>query len=165
MLVSKKKFLALPLAHQERIVEALFLAEHKNFSKSKAGIEINVPAGYSIRAAAILECELPKEIVKKIIVLEQDANEFISKLDVDEFSEYAAQLEKTGIFLPARDDLIVITPENVPPEAYRNKKGKLIFISIDTVLAGIDEQYDKDKKLRKVLQHYGFVKDKDTNSY
>jgi|ETN01SMinimDraft_4_1059930.scaffolds.fasta_scaffold35915_2 hypothetical protein len=164
-MVTKKQFAEITKEHQEHILAALFKAEHKTFTNIKVGLDIDTSKAYSIRVAVILMCELPDEIVKKIFVIQQDSNKFISKLDVAEFSEYAAELEKTGFFVPERDDLVVITPEDVPVEAYKNLRGKIIFMSIDTVLKGLDDKYEDNRELRDVLRHYGFVREKNDDSY
>ena len=165
MIISKKQFLELPSEHREQIIAALFEAQHPNFTKEHVGVDIDVPAGYSVRVAAILACELPKEIVKKLFVLQQDSNDFITKLDLEEFSEYAVQLKKTGIFDPERDDLWVISSGKWKFSAYNNMRGKIIFSDIGTLLKGIEEKYNTNRELRDVLRHYGFVKEKDTESF
>lgn len=168
MIITKEQFLALPRAAQEHIIEAIFRNDNKNFTKSKAGLEIDSTKGYSIRVAALLTCELPDEIVKKIFVLQQDSNEFIVKLDLDEFSEYASELEKSGQFVPERDNLVVLTQSDTKYQEYNNEKsshGKLIFMSVSYLLNGIDQKFVKNANLRHILQHYGFVKEKDEESY
>tara|TARA_Y100000034_G_scaffold113857_1_gene149314 strand:- start:4198 stop:4782 length:585 start_codon:yes stop_codon:yes gene_type:complete len=158
-MIPRKKFLAIPENQREQIIAALFQAKHSNFTKKEVGLDINVPAGYSIRISAILTCELPKEIVKKIFVMQQDSNDFISALDVEEFSDYAAQLQKTGQFVPDRDDLWIISPSKHTFQAFKNARGSIIFVGIDDILKGIDEKYDTDRELRDVLRHYGIVKE------
>lgn len=165
MIITREQFLKLPLEHREHILATLFAAQHQNFSRTQCGVDIDVPAGYSVRAAAILECDLPDEIVKKIFVLQQESNEFIERLDVAEFSEYAKQLGKTGVFQPDRDDLFVITPGKKSIEAYKNRRGKLVFMGVDIVLEGVEKKYASSRELRGVLGHYGFVKDADEESY
>lgn len=169
MVITKKQFIELPVAHREQIIAALFEATQQSFQKKEVGVDIDVPAGYSVRVAAILACEEPDIIVKKIFVIQQDSNEFIEAPDVDELSTYVAELDKTPVFDSNRDDVWVITSQKVPVEAYRNEeegaRSKIVFTDVDKLIGGIEEHYDKDEKLRHVMQHYGFVKDKDKESY
>jgi|TARA_B100002003_G_scaffold199877_1_gene191007 ribulose-5-phosphate 4-epimerase/fuculose-1-phosphate aldolase len=161
MIIDKKKFMGMQKEHREQMLGALFQAEHQNFTKKQIGVDIDVPIGYSVRAAVILECELPDEIVKKIFVIEHDANSFIKKIDIDNYSEYAAQMAKTKIFVPERDDLFVITPSGTPYEEYKKERGKLVFVDLDSILKGVNEHYNNNRELRDVLRHYGFVQERE----
>jgi len=156
-MISKSKFSKLPQDQKEKIIAALFQAKYQGFD-SEDGVDINVPAGYTVRAAAVLTAEEHDALVKKIFVVFEESNSFITEVDIDTISEYAKQLEKAGRFVSTRDDLWFVTNQKWTFQAYQVADGRILLMDLDMIMKGIEKYYGEDRELRDTLRHFGLVK-------
>ncbi|MFH1424917.1 MAG: hypothetical protein ABIG20_04595 [archaeon] len=158
-MISKAVFLKLKQDQKERVLAALFEAKFKSFSILKESVVIDVPAGYSVRVAAVLQCEEQDEIVKRIFVVMEEFNDFLTTKDINEIYTHVDELAKTGEFVPERDDFWVVTNEKWTYEAYEYARGKVALMDADAVIEGIEKYYDKSRELRDAVRHFGLVKE------
>ena len=155
---SRKRLELLPKATREKVIAALFKAKFPGFAV-KSGIDIDVPAGYSVRVAALLTLEEQREIVKKVFVVMEEFNAFITKVDIDTIVEYTEQLKETGVFHPERDDFYLVTNQRWTYEAFTYAKGKIVLMDLDTVIEVINKYLEKESRraetLKKDLERLG----------
>jgi len=156
MTITKEQFLALKEAQKEHIIAALYAARYTGFSVER-GVDITVPAGYSVRVAVLLVAEEPDEVVEKRFILLEEFNDFITAHDMDKLIDYADQLAQTGKFKPERDTLTIVTNEKWTYTAYELVKGKIELIDVESLLKKIPKYYEKDRELRNVILHYTSV--------
>ena len=154
--MKKDTYLKLTQPQQEKIIGAILGAKYEGASY-ETGMDVDVPAGYSIRIAVRLKWELPDEVVKNIFVIQQESNDFITKLEVEEISMYAEQLKAAKVFCPERDEFWVVTNQKWTYAAFEHAHGQIVLTSVDDLFKAIPELYDKDRNLRDTLRHYGLV--------
>jgi len=157
-MITKSKFQNSSKEQKERIVTSFFKSKFSGF-QAKSGIDIDVPAGYKVRVAAQLIAEEEREIIKKIFVVLEEFNTYLTKVDVDTVIEYAEQLHQAGVFDPKRDEFWLVTNQKWTYEAYVYSKGKIVMMDTDTLIEGINKILDKESKksadLRKSLERSG----------
>jgi len=155
---TKLKFQNLSKEKKEKAVAAFFKAKFAGFQVT-SGINISVPAGYNLRIAAQLVAEEEKEIIKKVFVVLQEFNDYITKVDVDTVAEYAEQLHQAGLLDPTRDELWLVTNQRWTYEAFAYAKGKIVLMDIDALVDGIlkilSKENRKSAELIKNLERLG----------
>lgn len=156
-MISKRQFSKLPQEHKEKIIAALFQAKYPGFD-AEDGVDIDVPAGYTVRVAAVMTAEEHNTIVKKIFAIFEESNSFVTEVDIDTISEYANQLEKAGRFVSTRDDLWFVSNQKWTFQAYQVADGRILLMDLNMILEGIKKYYDDDRELRDTLRHFGLVK-------
>jgi len=157
-MVTKEGFLKLTQVRREKLLAELFKAKFPGFRLVKTGFTVNVPTGYSLRIAALLQCDEAKEVVKKVFVLMEEFNDYITSHDISVIETYVADLAKTGLFNPDRDDFWLVTNQKWSFEAYRRARGKIVLIDPDTVAGGLNRYYGTCRGLRDKLRQYGLSK-------
>ncbi len=162
-MITKEGFLKLTRDQREKVVAELFAAKFKGFRIAATSLDITIPAGYSVRVAAVLQCEEQDEIVKKVFVVMEEFNDFIMTHDLEEIYGYVKGLEGADAFVVERDDFWLVTNEEWTYEAYNYSRGKIALMDLDMLIQGIKKYYDGSRDLRDALRHYGLIK-KDTNS-
>ena len=157
-MLTKMKFQNLSKDQKEKAIAAFFKLKYPAF-QLKSGVDFDVPAGFKVRAAALLTAEDQKEIIKKIFVILEEFNTFITKVDVDAIMEYVEQLHHIGAFVPERDEFWLVSNQKWDYEAYAFAKGKIVLMDLDTLIEGINKILDKEDKkaaqLKKTLQQIG----------
>jgi len=155
-MIQKENFMRLAEEQKENVIDAMMQAKYKGFT-SKAGVVIDVPAGYSVRAATVLTCEEQHETVKKIFVILEESNDFIDKFDINTVMEWLDQLKQAKQLDPERDDFWLITTEKLTFEAYDIARGNINIMDVDTFLEGAKKYYEKSRELRDILRHYQII--------
>ncbi len=157
-MLTKAKFQNLSKDQKEKAVAAFFRLKFPSF-QLKSGVSIDVPAGYSVRAAALLTAAEEKQVIKKIFVVLQEYNTFISKVDIDAIMEYAEQLHLVNAFVPERDEFWLVSNQKWTYEAHAYAKGKIVLMDLDTLVEGVNKILDREDKkaneLKKALQQIG----------
>ncbi len=155
---TKPKFQYISKDQKERVVAAFFKAKFPGY-QVKSGVDVHVPAGYTVRVAAQLKAEVEGETIKKIFVVLEEFNTYISKVDIDTIIEYAEQLHQAGVFSPTRDEFWLVTNQKWTYEAYVYAKGKIVLMDTDTLIEGMNKILSKESKksndLRKALERIG----------
>ena len=157
-MITKEDFLSLTQARREKVLAELFNAKFPGFRLVKSSFTVNVPAGYSLRIAALLQCDEAKEIVKKIFVVMEEFNDYITSRDVAVIAKHVEDLAATGAFNPERDDFWLVTDQKWSFEAYRRARGKIALIDPDTIIEGLNNYYGTCRALRDKLRQYGLTK-------
>lgn len=157
MAINRAAFQKLNREQKERVIKALFEEKYKGFF-SEAGKDIDVPAGYTVRVATQLTCEEQHEIVKRVFVLFEEFNTFITQTDIETVTEYLKELEKTGEFDQTRDEFWLVTNQKWTFQAYENARGRIFLMDMDMLLEGVKKYYDKSRDLRNLVRHYGILK-------
>src|SRR3989344_429680 len=116
-MLTKPKFQNISKDQKERVVAAFFKAKFPGY-QVKSGVNVNVPAGYTVRVAAQLTAEVESELIKKVFVVLEEFNTYISKVDIDTVVEYSEQLHQAGVFDPKRDEFWLVTNQKWTYEGY-----------------------------------------------
>ncbi|HIK00448.1 TPA: hypothetical protein H1016_02830 [archaeon] len=157
-MLTKPKFQNISKDQKERVVAAFFKAKFPGY-QVKSGVNVNVPAGYTVRVAAQLTAEVESELIKKVFVVLEEFNTYISKVDIDTVVEYSEQLHQAGVFDPKRDEFWLVTNQKWTYEAYVYSKGKIVLMDTDTLIEGVNKILGKESKkssdLRKNLERIG----------
>ncbi len=157
-MLTKIKFQNLSKPQKEKAVAAFFKAKFPGFLV-RSGVDINVPGGYKIRVAAELVAEVERELIKRMYVVLEEFNTYLTKVDIDTVTEYAEQLHRAGVFDPQRDEFWVVVNQKWTYEAYVYAKGKIVLMDIDTLVEGVNKIFSKESKkasdLRKALERIG----------
>ncbi len=158
IVLTKTKFQNLTEDQKERVVATFFRAKYPGF-QVKTGVDVDVPAGYTVRVAAQLTAEVQNELIKKIFVVLEEYNTYISKVDIDTIVEYAEQLHQAGVFEPTRDEFWLVSNQKWTYEAYAYAKGKIVLMDLDTLVEGMNKILGKEGKksdeLKKALELIG----------
>ena len=157
-MLTKMKFQNLSKGQKEKVVAAFFKLKFPAY-QIKGGVDFDVPAGFKVRAAALLSAADEKEIIKKIFVILEEFNTFISKVDIDTIMEYVEQLHHIGVFRPERDEFWLVSNQKWTYEAYAFAKGKIVLMDLDTLAEAANKILDKEDKkamqFKKTLQQIG----------
>ena len=157
-MLTKMKFQNLSKEQKEKAIAAFFKLKFPAF-QLKSGVDFDVPAGFKVRAAALLTAADQREVIKKIFVILEEFNTYISKVDVDTIMEYVEQLHHIGAFSPERDEFWLVSNQKWDYEAYAFAKGKIVLMDLDTMVEGVNKILDKEDKkaaqFKKTLHQIG----------
>ncbi|HIJ99273.1 TPA: hypothetical protein H1011_00430 [archaeon] len=151
-MTNRKAYDELSQDNKEKLVCALFATKYPGLS-SDCGVDVDV-AAYSLRAACVLIAEEEDELVKKIIVLLEEHNDFIESLSSEILTQYVSDLNKSDEFEKGRDELVLITGRKWESSSFSDGGKKVLTVlDMDSLLAGIEKHSSKDTKQAKHLRN------------
>ncbi|MDP7260855.1 MAG: hypothetical protein QGI80_02715 [archaeon] len=151
-MTNRKAYDELSQDNKEKLVCALFAAKYPGLS-SDCGVNVDA-AAYSLRAACVLIAEEEDELVKKIIVLLEEHNDFIESLASEILTQYVSDLNKSDEFDEDRDELVLITGRKWESSSFSDEGKKVLTVlDVDSLLTGIERYSSKDTKQAKHLRN------------